>query len=217
MVRRGQGDGSEWICGGWRAWDERYADLAIGKRNWQLIAAACSIVSLVLAAGMVWQASRSRYLLYVVQVDKQGYALTQPQPLTAAAMPDLTARMERYEVAAFIRDARTVTSDPQVEHQMLNALLAHATRRSRPIPRRLLPRRQLQHNPFKLAEKQTVTIQIDSILQLSPKLPGALDGAAARSERGGEGAPTHWEAVLQTEIVPPRRATRSSAIHWDFT
>jgi type IV secretory pathway TrbF-like protein len=33
--------------------------------------------------------------------------------------------MERYEVAAFIRDAHSVTSDPQVEHQMLNALLAH--------------------------------------------------------------------------------------------
>jgi type IV secretory pathway TrbF-like protein len=32
---------------GWREWDERYADLVLGKRNWQ-IAAACSMaVSLV--------------------------------------------------------------------------------------------------------------------------------------------------------------------------
>jgi Integrase core domain len=41
------------------------------------------------------------------------------------ALPDVTARRERYEVAAFIRDARSVTSDAQVEHQMLNAMLAH--------------------------------------------------------------------------------------------
>jgi hypothetical protein len=30
------------------------------------------------------------------------------------ALPDVTARMERYEVAALIRDARSVTRDPQV-------------------------------------------------------------------------------------------------------
>ena len=48
-----------------------------------------------------------------------------PQPLTPVALPDVAARMERYELAAFIQDARSVMSDPQVEHQTLNALLAH--------------------------------------------------------------------------------------------
>ena len=76
-------------------------------------------------SGFVWLANRSRYIPYVVEVDKLGYALTVPQPLTPVALPDVTARMERYEVAAFIRDARSVTSDPQVEDQTLNALLAH--------------------------------------------------------------------------------------------
>jgi hypothetical protein len=51
--------------------------------------------------------------------------------------PDLTNRIERYEVASFIREARTVSSDLQVEQQMLNALLA---RRGRPFPERVLPR-----------------------------------------------------------------------------
>ena len=35
----------------WRAWDERYADLVIGKRNWQLAAGGLLIVSIILAAG----------------------------------------------------------------------------------------------------------------------------------------------------------------------
>jgi type IV secretory pathway TrbF-like protein len=49
----------------WRQWDERYADLVLGKRNWQIAAASSMVVSLVLAIGIVWQSSRSRYVPYV--------------------------------------------------------------------------------------------------------------------------------------------------------
>ena len=31
---------------GWRAWDERYADLVIGKRNWQIAAGGLLVLSL---------------------------------------------------------------------------------------------------------------------------------------------------------------------------
>ena len=47
---------------GWREWDERYADLVVGKHNWQLAAGGLLIVSIILATGMVWLASRSRSL-----------------------------------------------------------------------------------------------------------------------------------------------------------
>jgi type IV secretion system protein VirB5 len=112
-----------------REWDERYADLVLGKRNWQIAAGGSLLLSLILAGGMVWLITRSRYVPYVVEVDKLGYALTVPQPLTPTSIPDVTARMQRYEVAAFIRSARSVSSDPQVEHQMLNSLLAHRAAR----------------------------------------------------------------------------------------
>lgn len=109
-----------------REWDERYADLVLGKRNWQIAAGGLLLLALMLAGGTVWLTTRSRYVPYVVEVDKLGYALTVPQPLTPTSVPDVTARIERYEVATFIRDARSVTSDLEVEHQMLDSLLAHA-------------------------------------------------------------------------------------------
>jgi type IV secretory pathway TrbF-like protein len=89
-----------------REWDERYADLVLGKRNWQIAAGGLLAVSLILAGGIVWLSTRSRYVPYVVEVDKLGYALTVPQRLTPASVPDVTTRIERYEVASFIRDAR---------------------------------------------------------------------------------------------------------------
>jgi type IV secretion system protein VirB5 len=187
-----------------REWDERYADLVLGKRNWQIAAGGLLVLSLILAGGIVWISNRSRYIPYVVEVDKLGYALTVPQPLTPAAVPDVTARMERYEIATFIRDARSVTSDPQVEHQTLNALLAHARGAADRFLDAYFHSDEFAHNPFKIAEKKTVSVQIDSILQLSAhsyqvrwtEVQHDLNGIAISG-------PTHWEAVLQTQIVAP--------------
>ena len=67
----------------------------------------------------------------MVEVDKLGYAITIPTALTASAAPATVERMKRYEIAAFIRDARFVSSDPAVEQNMLNDLLAHAHGASR--------------------------------------------------------------------------------------
>jgi type IV secretion system protein TrbF len=188
---------------GWREWDERYADLVVGKRNWQLAAGGLLIMGLILAGGMVWLSGRSKYIPYVVEVDRLGYGLTVAQPLTPASVPDVTARMERYEVATFIREAREVSSDPQVEQQQLNSLLAHA----RGAADRFLDEYyhvDTAHNPFQIAQKQTVSVQIDSILRLSPKSYQVRWTEQARDLNGAAiDAPSHWEAQLQTEITPP--------------
>src|SRR5712691_5692374 len=104
---------------GWREWDERYADLVLGKRNWQ-IAAACSMaVSLVLAAGIVWQSARSRFVPYVVVTDRLGQAMTIPAPLTPASMPVVAARMSACNLtsprqAVLIRLGRVWTSSSMI-------------------------------------------------------------------------------------------------------
>ncbi len=48
-------------------WDERYADLVLGKRNWQITAAGMMAITLVLAFGMVWVSTRSKFVPYVVK------------------------------------------------------------------------------------------------------------------------------------------------------
>ena len=187
-----------------REWDERYGDLVLGKRNWQIAASGLLCLSLILAGGIAWLANRSRYIPYVVEVDKLGYALTVPQALSPKNEPDDTARMKRYEVAAFIRNARSVSSDPQVEHGMLNSLLAHARGAADRFLDEYYHSGNFDHNPFKIAEKETVSVQVDSILQLSPTSYQVRWTETRRDLNGAaDGAPTHWEGVLQTEIIPP--------------
>jgi type IV secretory pathway TrbF-like protein len=187
-----------------REWDERYADLVLGKRNWQIAAGGLLAVALILASGMVWLATRSRYVPYVVEVDKLGYALTVPRPLTPRSVPDVTERIERYEVAAFIRNARAVSSDTQVEQQMLNSLLAHARGAADKFLDEYYHADDFAHNPFKRAQKETVIVQIDSILKLSAQSYQVRWTETTHDLSGATlGVPTHWEAVLQTQIVPP--------------
>ena len=187
-----------------REWDERYADLVIGKRNWQIAAAGLLALSLTLAGGMVWLTTRSRYVPFVVEVDKLGYGLTIPQPLTPTTIPDVATRMEQYEVAAFIRNARSVSSDPQVEQQMLNALLAHARGAADRFLDEYYHSEGFSHNPFKLAEKQTISVQVDSILKVSARSYQVRWTEAQRDLNGATlGLPSHWEAQLQTSIAPP--------------
>ena len=189
---------------GWREWDERYADLVIVKRNWQIAAGGLLAATIILAAGMVWLSARSRYVPYVVVTDRLGQAITIPAPLTPASMPVVAARMERFEVEAFIRDARSVSSDPAVEQERLASLHARARGAADRFLDDYYHSDNFAHNPFQIAREDTISVRIDSILQLSAKSYQVRWTEEARDLNGvTAGPPTQWEAVLQTEIKPP--------------
>src|SRR5260370_42643944 len=86
---------------------------------------------------------------------------------------------------------------------MLNSLLAHTHGAAGKFLDEFYHSDDFAHNPFKIAEKRTISVQIDSILQLTPvsyqvrwtEIQRDLNGVVT-------GAPTHWEAVLQTETTP---------------
>lgn len=98
-----------------REWDERYGDLVLGRRNWQIASAGLMLLSIVLALGIVWMSARSKVIPYVVEVDKLGDAITIPTALAALNTPVTVERMKQHEIAAFIRNARSVCSDPVVD------------------------------------------------------------------------------------------------------
>ena len=66
--------------------------------------------------------------------------------------------MERYEVASFIRDARSVSSDPGAEQHMLDDLLGHARGAANKFLDVYYHSDNFLHNPFKIAEHKTVAV-----------------------------------------------------------
>jgi type IV secretion system protein TrbF len=191
----------------WKPWDDRLADHVVAKRNWQIAFGALALVTLGLIACVMWLSARIRYVAYVVEVDKLGYALEQAQPLTPTASPDAVTRMMRYEVALYIREARSVSNDPTVEQQQLNALLAHTVKLS--AADRFLDayfhNDSAAKNPFVIGMHRTVTVQIDSILPLSAKTWEVRWQEDKRDLNGAEiDPPSHWEAQLTVELITPK-------------
>jgi type IV secretory pathway TrbF-like protein len=164
-------------------------------------------VSLVLAVGMVWQSTRSRVVPYVVEVDRLGQAESFPVPLSPSSLPELVTRMERYEVAAFIRDARSVTTDAAVEKMRLDELHSRACAAADRYLDDYFHSDGFAHNPFKLAQKQTVAVNINSILQLSANSWQIRWTEQTRDLNGIVlGPATRWEAQVQTTIDAPTGA-----------
>ena len=112
--------------------------------------------------------------------------------------------MVRYELAGFIRDAREVISDPQAEHQVIREVYSRVRGAAYKFLGDYYHQQDLTHDSFKVAQHQTVTVQIDSIPPLSKS---TWQVRWTEQGLGLDGAPisaTHWEAVLDTEITPQR-------------
>jgi type IV secretion system protein TrbF len=183
---------------GWQEWDDRFASHVLAKRNWQIIAAGALLLNLILGTGLVRLSSTTRVVPYVFEVDNLGNHLPGVQ-LSPALLPNVTANMERAELTAFIRDARAVSSDPAVQTQWLSDLHAHA----RGAADKFLDDYLHANNPFKLAQHQTVSVHVDSILQISPRSYQVRWTEQTQDLVGNpSGDPARWEAILQTEMQP---------------
>jgi type IV secretory pathway TrbF-like protein len=126
-------------------------------------------------------------------VDKLGYAITLPTELTASSRPTTVERMKRYEVAAFIRNARSVCGDPVVEQNMLNDLLAHAHGAANKFLESYFHADDFAKNPFQIMKHQTVSVQLESILQASPKSYEVRWSETARDMSGAPLGTSHWK------------------------
>ena len=124
-------------------------------------------ITLVLAFGMVWVSTRSKFVPCVVEVDKVGYAIGAPSALTENTTRISTDQMVRYELAAFIRNARDVITDPAAEHQLIGQVYSRARGPAYKFLENYYHQNDLEHDPFKVAHHQSVSVQIDSILPLS--------------------------------------------------
>src|SRR5258708_5008867 len=72
---------SEFYLQARREWDDRYGDLVLGKRNWQIALGGLMLLSLILALGIVWMSARTKVIPFVVEVHKLGYSITIPTAL----------------------------------------------------------------------------------------------------------------------------------------
>jgi len=104
-------------------WNERYHNLVRARWNWQLIAFGELFVIVIFALALIWHASQSKVVPYVVRVDEAGQSLVIGP---AQASHTTEPRIIGWQLQGFVRQVRQVTADRTAQKRLLDLAYQHA-------------------------------------------------------------------------------------------
>jgi type IV secretion system protein VirB5 len=194
----GSGTGNAYIDAS-TVWLERYGSYVQQAYNWRLVAILEAIAIIVSILGLECVAAQTKFIPYVVAVDKIG----EPIGVRVADHIDgVDPRVVRAQLANWIADARGVVTDRIVEKANLDDVYAM-------IQNGTEARGYLDtwytggHSPFDLARTETVTTSIDSMLPISPTTWQIQWTETARNPQGLVISTQQWAGSFGVAIHPP--------------
>lgn len=184
-----------------RTWNSHVGSLIASRTLWQAMALISMLVALAAVGGVIYIGSQSKFIPYVVEVNKLGEAMA-VAPAKQAEKVD--QRIVRASVAEFIVNARTVTPDIAMQRRAIfkvYALMPSGSNATRKMTAYL--NGSAETNPFKRAEKQTVNVEIVSAIPQTAAT-WQVDWIETQRTRKGEimGKPYRMRALLNVSSQP---------------
>jgi type IV secretion system protein VirB5 len=183
-----------------RTWNEHVGAVVSSRQTWQIIAILSFLIALAAVGGMIHVGSQSKFIPYVVEVDKLGQAVAVGPAQRAGAFDQ---RAVRAAVTSFIENARLVSPDVALQRRavfrvyaMLSANDAATARMNEWLSG------SDDSSPFKRASKETVSIEITSVLPQTPDT-WQVDWIEAVRDRQGiaKGVPLRMRALVTVYTV----------------
>ncbi len=181
------------------------------RRNWQQLAILSLLVALASVGGIIHIGSQSKFVPYVVEVDKLG----QPVAVAPAQQsPALNERVVRATVASFVSDARTVTPDIALQRKAIFRLYSMLSAHD---PATAKTNEWLNgtddSSPFKRAGNETVSIEIASVLPQTAET-WQVDWIETVRDRQGslKGTPFRMRALLTVYMAPTTPQTTEEQV-----
>jgi type IV secretion system protein VirB5 len=189
-----------------RTWNDHMGAVIASRQMFALGGVLCLLIALAAVGGMTYIGSQSKFVPYVVQVDKLG----QREAVGRAdrAQPE-DPRVVRASVAAWIADARLVTPDVALQRKAvfrLYAMLAPNDPATAKMNEWLNGTES--SSPFKRAANETVSIEIDTTLQQTAET-WQVDWTETTRDRQGalKAPPQRWRALVTVYSVAPTPET----------
>jgi type IV secretion system protein VirB5 len=189
-----------------RTWNHHAAAEQANRQMWQLIGLLALLVALASVGGIAYMGSQSKFVPYIVEVDKLGQAVAvAPADRAAAADP----RVVRASVAAWIADARMVTPDVALQRKAVfrvYSMLSPADPATAKMNEWL--NGSDESSPFKRAARETVNIEINTQLQQTGET-WQVDWIETARDRQGvlKAPPQRWRALVSIYTVAPTSET----------
>lgn len=193
-----------------RVWNAHEGEILSSRRTWQIIGILSLLIALSAVGGIVYIGQQSKFVPYVVAVDKLGNATAISRADRAAPVD---SRVMQATLAAFISDARLVTPDIAVQRASIFRLSAHLAPKD---PATLKMTEFLNGsedaNPFKRAEAETVHIEITSALPQSSETWQIDWIEDTRNREGGLKQSVRKRALVTAYVAPPDSRTDEEQI-----
>lgn len=183
---------------GRREWSERYGSYIQQAATWRLVACSSMAVTALAVGGLVYQAQSVKFVPYVVQVDKLG-AMLPVAPADRAAKAD--ARIVRAQLANLISNLRSVYLDAAAEQNAVKAGYALLDQQSAAY--KVVNENMAANDPFKRAQRESVTVEVQSVLPLGGETWRVEWIETVRSRDGTVTSSRPWQAAITTKITPP--------------
>lgn len=135
-------------------WMERYGSYIAAARNWRFVAVGSLAVTLLSLAANWHLATKSGTVPFILEVDREGHAFYAGTPQMAAVDDPLITRAT---LESWIRNTRSVLSDPRAQRHYVDAAYAFLAKGSTAY--RLLSSYDADHDPFVIGTKETVDVQ----------------------------------------------------------
>ena len=189
-----------------RSWNEHVGALVSSRQAWQLLGLMSLLIVLAAVGGLVYIGSQSKFVPYVVEVDKLGQPLAvAPAERAAGADP----RVVHAAVAAFISDLRLVTPDVALQRKAVfraYSMLSPDDAATQKANAWL--NGSEDSSPFKRAAQETVSTEILSVLPQTPDT-WQVDWMESTHDRQGvpKGEPVRMRALVTVYTVEPTAQT----------
>jgi type IV secretion system protein TrbF len=148
-----------------RTWNDHVGSLVSSRQTWQVIGILSLLITLVAVAGVIHVGSQSKFIPYVIEVDKLGDAVA-AGPVRAASKAD--PRVISASVANFIENARLVTPDVSLQRKAIFQVYSMLSPNN-PATEKMNEwlNGSKDSSPFLKAAKEMVDVTIKSILPQS--------------------------------------------------
>ena len=178
-------------------WLERYGSYIQRARQWRLVALGCLVIAGVSVAGNVIQASQSKVVPYVVEVDKLGRIAAVSRSSEASPTP---IRVIQAELADFVTNWRTVTADLDLQKRLLERLSYCVAGTAKGQMRQWFDK----NNPYLRAKDKLIQVYVKSIpAKVSEDSWRVEWDEITRNHAGIEIGRDSYQATLTVQIQPP--------------
>lgn len=179
-----------------QAWDDRIGSARVQAKNWRIAAFGSLGLSALLAAGMIWQASRGTITPWIVQVDKFGEAQAVAPAETGVRPSDPQIA---FHLARLIENVRSIPADPVVLRQ--NWLRAYDFTTAKGAL--ALNDYARSNDPFTQVSKVQIAVDVSSVIRASDN-SFRIAWTERRYQDGSLTATERWSAIATVVVRTPR-------------